>query len=28
KICRVCGTSYHLVFNPPLEEGKCDKDGG
>ncbi|MGN7477610.1 adenylate kinase [Solibacillus silvestris] len=28
RICKVCGTSYHLVFNPPKEEGKCDKDGG
>lgn len=28
RICKVCGTSYHLVFNPPAEEGKCDKDGG
>lgn len=28
RICKVCGTSYHLVFNPPQEEGKCDKDGG
>ena len=28
RICKTCGTSYHLVFNPPKEEGKCDKDGG
>ena len=28
RICKVCGTSYHLIFNPPKEEGKCDKDGG
>ncbi|MCH7323602.1 MULTISPECIES: adenylate kinase [Solibacillus] len=28
RICKTCGTSYHLVFNPPQEEGKCDKDGG
>lgn len=27
RICKVCGASYHLVFNPPAEEGKCDKDG-
>ena len=25
RICKTCGTSYHLVFNPPKEEGKCDK---
>lgn len=28
RICKVCGTSYHLQFNPPKVEGKCDKDGG
>jgi adenylate kinase len=28
RICKTCGTSYHLIFNPPQEEGKCDKDGG
>jgi adenylate kinase len=28
RICRVCGTSYHLQFNPPKVEGVCDKDGG
>ena len=28
RICKSCGASYHLVFNPPTEEGKCDKDGG
>ncbi|MEG0380343.1 MAG: adenylate kinase [Kurthia sp.] len=28
RICKVCGSSYHLIFNPPKEEGKCDKDGG
>ena len=28
RICKTCGSSYHLVFNPPKEEGKCDKDGG
>lgn len=28
RICKVCGSSYHLVFNPPKEEGKCDKDSG
>lgn len=27
RICKVCGASYHLIFNPPVEEGKCDKDG-
>ncbi len=28
RICRICGKSYHLVFNPPAEEGVCDLDGG
>ena len=28
RICKECGTSYHLQFNPPEVEGKCDKDGG
>lgn len=25
--CPTCGKVYHLVFNPPLLEGKCDLDG-
>ena len=28
RICDVCGTAYHLVFNPPKQEGICDLDGG
>jgi adenylate kinase len=28
RICKVCGTAYHLVFNPPQVDGVCDKDGG
>ncbi|MFQ3854344.1 adenylate kinase [Staphylococcus parequorum] len=28
KICEKCGTTYHLVFNPPKVEGICDLDGG
>ncbi|MCZ2259267.1 adenylate kinase [Sporosarcina sp. G11-34] len=28
RICKECGTSYHLQFNPSKVEGKCDKDGG
>ncbi|UYZ13464.1 adenylate kinase [Brevibacillus sp. WF146] len=27
-ICPICGASYHTLFNPPKEEGVCDKDGG
>lgn len=28
RICETCGTTYHLVFNPPKVEGICDIDGG
>lgn len=28
RVCKICGTSYHVVFNPPKVEGICDKDGG
>ncbi|PMC34145.1 adenylate kinase [Bacillus sp. UMB0899] len=28
RICKQCGATYHLVFNPPAAEGKCDKCGG
>ncbi|MDQ0228315.1 adenylate kinase [Bacillus sp. 7586-K] len=28
RICKSCGATYHLVFNPPANEGKCDKCGG
>ena len=28
RVCEGCGASYHIVFNPPKEEGKCDKCGG
>lgn len=28
RICEVCGTTYHLVFNPPKVDGVCDLDGG
>jgi len=27
-LCRVCQTSYHEVFKPPREPGKCDREGG
>lgn len=28
RICKSCGTTYHIVFNPPKQEGTCDKCGG
>ena len=28
RICKECGATYHLVFNPPAKEDKCDRCGG
>ncbi len=28
RLCRDCGASYHVKFNPPEEPGVCDKCGG
>ena len=28
RICRACGESYHMVFNPPREKGICDSCKG
>jgi adenylate kinase len=28
RLCRQCGASYHVKFNPPKEAGVCDKCGG
>jgi len=28
RTCRRCQANYHLLFNPPQEEGVCDKCGG
>lgn len=28
RICKGCGATYHLVFNPPAHEGTCDRCGG
>lgn len=27
RICPTCGATYHVTFNPPKVEGKCDNDG-
>lgn len=27
RICRKCGSSYHMVFNPPKQEGVCECGG-
>ncbi|ACA59622.1 adenylate kinase [Candidatus Desulforudis audaxviator] len=28
RVCRVCGATFHVLFNAPKEDGKCDKCGG
>ncbi len=28
RICKTCGASYHVKYNPPKEDGVCDKDQG
>lgn len=28
RTCPICGTVYHVDYNPPKVEGKCDNDGG
>jgi len=28
RICKKCGATYHIRFNPSKVEGKCDKCGG
>jgi adenylate kinase len=28
RICKKCGATYHITFNPPKVEGICDKCGG
>lgn len=27
RVCPTCGATYHVIYNPPKEEGLCDKDG-
>jgi hypothetical protein len=27
RVCKTCGMTYHVKFNPPKEDGVCDKDG-
>jgi adenylate kinase len=27
RVCPTCGATYHVAYNPPKEEGKCDQDG-
>jgi adenylate kinase len=28
RICKSCGSTYHVAFNPPKSENVCDKCGG
>jgi adenylate kinase len=28
RICKACGATYHVLFNPPKQEGVCDKCAG
>ncbi len=28
RVCKSCGASFHMVFNPPTEEGVCDRCQG
>ncbi|WP_128896413.1 adenylate kinase [Longirhabdus pacifica] len=28
RICKECGATYHVIFNPPAQEGTCDKCAG
>jgi len=28
RICRSCGATYHVIFNPPQQSGVCDKCEG
>jgi len=28
RICKSCGATYHVMFNPPKHEGVCDKCSG
>lgn len=28
RICKECGATYHLVFNPPAKDDTCDRCGG
>lgn len=28
RTCKACGQGYHMIFDPPKEDGKCDKCGG
>ena len=28
RVCKSCGASFHMLYNPPAKEGVCDECGG
>jgi adenylate kinase len=28
RVCRQCGTAFHVLFDPPATSGRCDRCGG
>lgn len=28
RVCESCGATYHTIYNPPKEDGKCDRCSG
>ncbi|MBQ4152782.1 MAG: nucleoside monophosphate kinase, partial [Oscillospiraceae bacterium] len=28
RVCKGCGVSFHMLYNPPAKEGVCDACGG
>lgn len=28
RVCKACGSTFHVIFNPPQREGVCDKCSG
>ena len=28
RVCKKCGSMYHIIFDPPVNDGLCNKCGG